>query len=222
MNTNHLVRRLTLEPRFSATPLTPGALRFSRLISCITFRPALLMPLALALFGLQSSLCTTSAATLFWDANGAAGCGGAGNWGSGAVQGNFWGTGCDTGLGILWNNANPDSAVFSGTAGAVTITNTGITVNKITVQTTGYSIIGSPALTFSGAGAGVDFSSAVNPNNFTLSCPYAGSLLTKTGTGRLTLNNAGSTVSKFLIQGGEISSAAISRFGDGSFGPGRP
>ena len=161
---------------------------------------------------------STHAATLFWDANGAAGCGGAGNWGSGAVQGNFWGTACDTALAGVWNNANPDNAVFGGTAATVTLTNA-VTVNKITVQISGYTVAGSPAMTFSGAGAGVDWSGGSVNNNFTLSCPYNGSLLTKTGNGRLTLNNSSSTVSKYLVQGGEISTAALNRFGaaPGSF-----
>src|SRR5690349_19039482 len=93
-------------------------------------------------------LSVSSAATLFWDANGAAGCGGVGNWGSGAVQGNYWGTACDTGLGV-WNNANVDSASFGGTGVTVTVTNA-VTVNKLIVNSAAYILGGASTVTFSG------------------------------------------------------------------------
>ena len=164
-------------------------------------------PTATLCVTLMMSVLSSQAATLFWDANGAAGCGGAGNWANGS--GAFWGTACDTGL-TTWNNANVDSATLSGTGATVTLTS-GITVNKITVQATGYILSGGSILTFSGTGAGIDWNTA--GSSFQLSCPYAGSLLTKTGSGRVNLNNSSSTISKYLVQGGEISTAAVNRFG---------
>src|SRR5258706_1341195 len=158
----------------------------------------------LALFA--TGILSMDAATLFWDANGTAGCGGLGNWGGGAVQGNFWGTACDTGL-TTWNSATPDSAVFSANS-TPTVTNA-ITVNKITVSFS-VNILGSSTMTFAGTDAGADVGNGLT---LTLTAPYTGSLFTKTGAGRLELSNAtaGPGITRWKINQGFISFPTAAR-----------
>ncbi|MFO1489361.1 MAG: autotransporter-associated beta strand repeat-containing protein [Kiritimatiellia bacterium] len=119
------------------------------------------------------------AVTYTWDANGGtAGTGGTGNWDTTSA---LWD---NAGL-VAWPTTGTDNdALFDGTAGTVTLT-TGITVNDLTFNLDGYSILGNiltlngttPTLTV-GAGLGATLGSSV-----------AGSAgLTKAGAGTLTLN----------------------------------
>ena len=152
------------------------------------------------------------AADLYWDADGVApASGGAGAW---DVTNARWST---DSLGTsyqIWNNGNLDNAILSGTAGAVTL-GTGITVNKITMTLAGYTLgtAGSttPVLTFSGAGAGVEVQAITGTTS--LSANYTGVSLTKSGTGRLELNNANNTIGKYVILGGFLSIPAVNRLG---------
>jgi fibronectin-binding autotransporter adhesin len=158
------------------------------------------------LFCISALTLSSNGATLFWDADGVAPvAGGLGTWNTTSA---FWATDASGTSYQAWNNANVDSATFSGTAGAVAI-GVGVTVNKITTTVTGYSFTGSPVITFSGVDSGVDAQTGTT----TLSANYTGALLTKTGAGRLTLNNANNTLSKYKVLAGHVSTAAISRFG---------
>src|SRR6184192_819563 len=138
--------RLCHRPGPFASCPTPLPARPSFNLSSIMQKSLLRFILFLTLCGASLS---ASAASVFYDANGSLGCGGVGNWGSGAAQGNFWGTACDTGL-TTWNNANVDSAIFSGTLAIVTLTNN-ITVNLCTFNISGFNLAGGSTLTFSGA-----------------------------------------------------------------------
>src|SRR5205085_11815516 len=92
-----------------------------------------------------------------------------------------------------------------------------ISVNKITTSVSGYTIgtasSTTPILTFSGVGAGVECQHSAASTITTLSQVYTGSLLTKTGPGRLELNNANNTMPKYKVIGGFLSIPAVSRLG---------
>ena len=86
------------------------------------------------------------AASLQWDANGAAGgSGGSGTWNTSALT---WFNGTTY---QAWNNAVFDDAVFGGTAGTVTLGGA-ITVHNLSFATSGYTVTGS-TLTLGGADA---------------------------------------------------------------------
>ena len=99
------------------------------------------------------------AATYYWDqdANGSndlitgAGLGGLGTW-STAGGASWWnGTGLTPADFSLWNNAGNDIAIFTGTAGTVTL-GSGITVGGLQFNTTAYTInTAANALTFGAA-----------------------------------------------------------------------
>lgn len=80
--------------------------------------------------------------TLYWDPNEAgSGTGGTGTWQNGTT--NLWNTASDgTGTAVPWDNASQDTAVFGGTAGAVTVSG-GVTADKLTFTSGGYSLTGS-------------------------------------------------------------------------------
>src|SRR5205085_2742689 len=104
-------------------------------------------------------------ATLFWDVHRAAGCGGLAYWGHRALPVDFWGTACDSGLG-LWTDGS--DANFSGTAATVTLTNA-VSAGTLTFPLTGYTLAGTPVLTLNSVVA--NYSSGLT----TLSCNYTGS-----------------------------------------------
>ncbi len=86
-----------------------------------------------------------------------------------------------------WSNATPDSAVFEGTAGIVTL-GTNIIVGGLTFNAVGYAITGH-TLTF-GAAASIR-GNQVNPTSATISSILAGgAAIAKTGSGTVTLNGA--------------------------------
>ena len=99
------------------------------------------------------------ATTLTWDADGVSGgtTGGTGTWNTASA---LWD---NAGVMTTWNNATPDSAIFGGTAGTVTL-GSAITAGTLTFNTAGYtiakagnnltitSLAGSSALTVSGVG----------------------------------------------------------------------
>jgi len=171
-----------------------------------------LLKKAALFFALCGLLRGAWAADLYWDADGAAPVGGgAGAW---DLTNARWST---DSLGTsyqIWNNANLDNAILSGTAGAVTL-GTGITVNKITMTLSGYTVgtaaSTTPVLTFSGAGAGVEVQAITGTT--TLSANYTGVSLTKSGTGRLELNNANNTIGKYIVVGGFLSIPSTNRLG---------
>lgn len=93
------------------------------------------------------SVSSASAATLYWDGTDTTvdADGGSGIWNT---TNNNWGTAATAGSNTTWNNANPDSAVFGGATGTVTL-GSGITTSGLLFNTTGYTIdASSQALTF--------------------------------------------------------------------------
>lgn len=95
------------------------------------------------LLGLLASTHTQAQAfrTLYWDPNeSGSGTGGTGTWQNGTT--NLWNTAADgTGTPVSWDNASQDTAVFGGTAGAVTVSG-GVTADKLTFTSGGYSLTG--------------------------------------------------------------------------------
>jgi fibronectin-binding autotransporter adhesin len=117
---------------------------------------------------------------LTWDANGVvAGTGGTGIWNT--VSGT-WHNGVTF---QIWNNASIDNAIFSGTAGVVTLGGP-ITVQNITLSVTGYTVTGN-TLTV----AGVAPTISVTTGTATLNSTLAGTAgLLYTGAGSATLGGA--------------------------------
>ncbi|WP_237712346.1 hypothetical protein [Pedosphaera parvula] len=146
------------------------------------------------------------AATLFWSADGTT-AGGAGTWDTTSAR---WGSAASGPFPSIWNNVNVDSPSFGGTAGTVTLS-TAMTVNSLITTVNGYIFSGSPVLTFSGANAGVVANHVTSST--TLSCNYTGSILNKSGTGRLELNNSLNTIGKYKVTGGFLTFPSVNRFG---------
>lgn len=131
---------------------------------------------------------SASAAVLYWDANGAAnGSGGTGIWGTSAQ---LFRIGSEGGPLASWPNTDPntDEVVLGGDSGAVTISaGASIRVNRMTVATNGYSLVGGNAqsnLVLSG----LDPTIAVGTGStLVLSAPVNGAALTLEGGGTLKL-----------------------------------
>jgi autotransporter-associated beta strand protein len=153
------------------------------------------------------------AVTLYWD-------GGTtdidGN-GDGASQGGIgtWDTtikNWDAGVAphVAWVNANNDTAVFGGgTAGAVTL-GVGVQVGGLQFDTAGYVVAGN-TLTFGAAG------SVVTNADATISSVLAGNvLITKAGTGKLTLQTASTRTGATQIDAGILRIEQINAFGANS------
>lgn len=115
---------------------------------------------------------SASAATLTW---GSSGTGGPGSW-TGA---NAW----FDGTAQTWNNATPDSGVFAGTAGTVTVTTA--TAQNLQFSTTGYTV-SSGTLNIKG-GVTVDSGTA------TISSAISGTGFAKSGGGTLRISNTSSS-----------------------------
>ncbi|HEY1051827.1 MAG TPA: hypothetical protein VGE39_18780, partial [Prosthecobacter sp.] len=118
----------------------------SPLLSCLRRRAGrpvtALMLLLVPFWAVQSQ-----GATLYWDSDTAAagnnattgaGLGGAGSWDTAALQ---WWNPIIPGVDVAWNNLSMDTAVFAGTAGAVTL-GEAISVGGLTFNTTGYTLTG--------------------------------------------------------------------------------
>lgn len=98
---------------------------------------------------------SASAATLYWDGadTTANADGGAGTWNT--STGN-WDDAAAAGANATWSNANPDSAVFGGIAGPVTL-GAGITTSGLLFNTMGYTIDASSQALGFGAGSNTVF-----------------------------------------------------------------
>jgi fibronectin-binding autotransporter adhesin len=130
------------------------------------------------------------ATTFTWD-------GGAGTWDITATN---W-------TGVAWGNTNADEAVFGGTAGTVTInTGTGVTANKLTFNSDGYSINGNVAadvLTLAGTTPTVTVTTA--GQTATVNALISGTAgLTKAGAGTLFLNGANSYTGTTELSSGTL------------------
>jgi len=136
------------------------------------------------------------AATLTWWSGGSGGAaGGAGTWDTTGLQwtadGSAW---------SAWSNAATDTAVLGGaSAGTVTL-GTGITAGGITFATTGYTVSGN-TLTLAGGTATIDAAAT----SATIGSAIAGSaLLTKIGSGTLTLTGNNSYSGNTVIDAGAV------------------
>lgn len=161
---------------------------------------------------------SASAVDFFWSADGAT-QGGVGTWNTTNAR---FGASAAGPFTTVWNNvANAnDTAVFGGTAGAVTV-GASITVNSLTFNTGGYSLAAGSTITFAGANPTITVNVTGTPNT-TISAVYTGtSQITKMGTGRLELNASTNTnAGGYKIQEGFINLAAANRLGTGAANPG--
>lgn len=155
------------------------------------------------------------AAELFWDGDGASPQGGgAGVWDTTLAK--FSTTAGGT-VDQIWNNANVDSARMTAAAGAVTLAGP-ITVNVITTDVSGYAIgngngVGTALnrLTFSGADAGIN---TLHTSGTTALSAQVDGILTKTGPGRLEINNSANlNTSKYVLKGGAMTAPNSNRYG---------
>jgi autotransporter-associated beta strand protein len=161
-----------------------------------------------ALLLLAVAIPATQAAPLYWDADGTAagnvpatgaGLGGAGNWDQSSP---LWFNGSAD---IPWVNANNDDAIFSGTAGTVTLTENISAGNLYFTNATGNYVItnatGAEVLTVAGA---ID----TGGGEHTIGAPIANSgTLNKNGAGRLHLpvDNGATLVGSVMINQGDVS-----------------
>jgi autotransporter-associated beta strand protein len=165
---------------------------------------------AAALLSIGSTLPPSArAANLTWDndANSAgnntttgAGLGGAGAWGSTDLK---WFDGTND---IAWTDANKDTAIFTGTGGAVTL-GSGFTVGGLVftgVTSGAFSLDGNTLTRAAPPGAATPTISVNTGNRATISSLLAGvSGFLKTGDGTLVLSNNGNTFTgDIAIRGG--------------------
>ncbi len=147
------------------------------------------------------------AANLFWDGTDstAEADGGLGTWDSSTTN---WSTAATAGSATAWTNANNDTAVFGGTAGTVTL-GTGITVGGLQFDTAGYTVSGASTLTFGAAG---NIAANADATISSVITAAAGTQITKTGSGTLTLSGA-NTFNKFSINAGTVKSGSTTALG---------
>ena len=145
------------------------------------------LPVAIIALGVSSAHATS----FTWDANGGtAGTGGTGNWDTSSY---FWNNGVNT-----WPSSGTDNdAIFGGTAGTVTLT-TGISVNDLTFNTTGYTIGGS-TLTLNGATSIITATTGVTATISAIIDGTAG--MTFVGAGNLILTGANTYTGDTIVSG---------------------
>jgi fibronectin-binding autotransporter adhesin len=108
--------------------------------------------------------------------------------------------------GVAWGNTSADEAIFGGTAGTVTInTGTGVTANRLTFNTDGYTINGNVAadvLTLAGTTPTVSAGTGISA---TINAIVAGSAgITKSGAGTLVFNGANSYTGTTTLSAGTL------------------
>ncbi len=151
-----------------------------------------------------------SAADRHWDPNGTAPrLGGAGVWDTTSTN---WSQSSDgtTGPYVLWNSAANDTAIFGGTAGAVTIGGA-VSTRFLTFQTDGYSLSNgtltftgtAPAITINGADTRVSISSTIIGNAI-ISDPETSDALIIRGGGTLVLTGNTTTNGLARIAGAHV------------------
>lgn len=177
-------------------------------------------------FALALSLSPFAAAqtTLYWDQNGAmGGMGGSDAWttqSSGPTPNKFWTTNsagaANGGQTQAWaNNVPPDTAVFQGTAGTVTVGTAGdtaINVTNLTFGVSGYTISAGTLSTLTLAATSVIDTGAFNA---TISVGLAGAAtsLTKNGSGTLTLSGTNTFSGPLTIAAGTVAVTANDALG---------
>ncbi|MBM0105007.1 autotransporter-associated beta strand repeat-containing protein [Steroidobacter sp. S1-65] len=157
--------------------------------------------------GFAALLASTSwAVDRYWDVNQTApGSGGSGLW---DLSNLYWSPNASDTLGPYnqaWNNAALDHAIFSGTAGEITL-GAPITVNALTFDTTGYTISGTGGniLTLAGTTPTITVNGSASTTS-TISAVVAGSAgLTKTGAGTLFLNGPNTFSGGITLSGGTL------------------
>lgn len=154
-----------------------------------------LLPLALGAAALLSLSAAASAQRLYWDTNpAAAGLGGTGNWNiNPGGTANWAPNAAGVGPNIVWPNTAATDAVFSGTAGTVTVSVPGVQVRDIDFLTTGYVINGASNLTLA-PGAVISMVGGFGTATAIISVNLDASGLTKTGVGDNVLDLRGSDV----------------------------
>jgi hypothetical protein len=153
--------------------------------------------------------------TLYWDGDGVSPqAGGAGTWDT--TNARFSTSSAGT-VDQIWNNANGDDAILDTASGVVALAGP-ITVHTITTTIGGYSIGNGNGVTTAAnkinftAGGGINTTQASGTT--TLTAHLVGQTLTKTGTGRLELNNSSNAGdNKFILNAGALTAPAPSRFG---------
>jgi autotransporter-associated beta strand protein len=151
----------------------------------------------LILAGLLGTATALPASTLYWDGNDttADANGGAGTWDTTA---NNWDDAATAGSPVIWNNATPDSAIFGGTAGTVTL-GTAITADSLQFDTTNYVVSGN-TLTLAGSAT-----ITANATKATITSIIDGSSgLTKEGTSALYLTGANTYTGATNINSGTL------------------
>lgn len=148
------------------------------------------------------------ATTRYWDVNGGSvGSGGTGTWNTTST---YWNASSDGVAGpfFAWNNAAIDSAVFAGTAGAVSLG--AVTANALTFDTSGYSLTGG---TLTLAGASPTISVTGTTGTASIGSVVAGSAgLTKAGAGTLTLSGANTFSGGVSVSAGTLALNGASSF----------
>src|SRR5260370_19579507 len=112
-----------------------GAVSLATITHQLNARAAKLAGLALfILAGLAQPCCAQN----YWDVNGAAaGLGGSGNWDLATAN---WNDASGTAAPHVWPNTATSDAVFTGTAGTVTLSVSGVQVRNMDFLTNGYVI----------------------------------------------------------------------------------
>ena len=158
-------------------------------------RPRLGLAVAVIVVAVWGGPPDLHAADLYWA--------GAGTWNTTTTN---WGT--STGGpydAAIWSNATPDSAIFQGTAGTVTLGGP-ITAGGLTFAVDGYTVTGN-TLTLSGT-------TTVSAGTATIASLVAGSTgLTKAGAGTLTLTGANNYTGGTTISAGTLHLSSVTAAG---------
>ncbi|MGZ5507456.1 MAG: beta strand repeat-containing protein [Limisphaerales bacterium] len=145
----------------------------------------------------------------YWSGDGvtAGGAGSGGNWNTNTP--NRWGTDIGGPFNLQWNNANLDNAIFPAGSGVIT-NSSGVAVNKILVTNAAgaaYVFGGTGRLSFLGPDSSIYIAggNTANASNLLSStCEFAGSVITKSGGGRLHLDNTNSNVGRWVVNQGSL------------------
>lgn len=154
--------------------------------------------------------------TLYWDADGSASTavGGSGTWDTSAA---LWRNGSSTGPLQAWPAGG--RAVLGGTAGTVTLNGSSqdIALNRLSLTKTGYTVAapasGTARLVLGGTSPTLDMSSYCSA---TINAVFAGSTLTKTGSGMVALRGANTYAGGTAHTAGGITIGHVSALGTGA------
>ena len=152
---------------------------------------------------------TAQAQALFWDGatTSADADGGTGTWDTTTFN---WDTAATGGADTTWSNAIPNSAIFGGTAGTVTL-GEAITADSLQFDTTGYIVTGN-ILTLSG-----NSTVTANQDAEIQSVVDGTSGLTKAGAGILTLSGTNTYTGTTTIDAGTLEIGGAGTLGSGTY-----